>query len=102
MYKVQVLYPRPTDPDHFRNYYLNTHLPIAATLPGLKSSRYTFDVRSPEGEAPFFCIWEGEFTDEAAFGAAMQSDAGQKVAADVVNYATGGFTLIHYPVETFA
>ncbi len=102
MYRVLVLYPRPDDPDHFRDYYVGTHLPLAAALPGLVSSRYTFDVRSPHGDPPFFCIWEGEFADEAAFGAAMQSEAGAKVAADVVNYASGGYTLTHYPVETFA
>ncbi|MEI9851575.1 MAG: EthD family reductase [Sphingomonas sp.] len=58
MYRVLVLYSRPDDPDHFRDYYVGTHLPLAAALPGLVSSRYTFDVRSPHGDPPFFCIWK--------------------------------------------
>ncbi len=103
MYKVLVLYQTPDDPQHFKDYYLGTHLPLAKQLPGLEACRYTYDVRSPMGgDAPFFCIWEGQFADEAAFGAAMQSEAGAKVAGDAENYATGGYTLVHYPLEDFA
>jgi hypothetical protein len=46
--------------------------------------------------SPYFCVWEGEFADKAAFGAAVGSDIGQKTAADVANYATGGVMLLHY------
>ena len=102
MYKVLVLYPAPSDPDHFRRYYVETHLPLAAKLPGLKSSRYTFDVVGDGAEAPYFCIWEGEFEDGPSAGAAMQSEIGQRIAADVVNYATGGFQIVHYPLESLS
>jgi len=102
MYKVLVLYGKPADPDHFKNYYLDKHLPLASTLPGLKSSRYTFNVSGEGEDAPYFCIWEGEFEDGPSCGAAMQSEIGQKVAADVANYATGGHQVVHYPLETFA
>lgn len=100
MHKVIVLYNAPKDPEHFRSYYVKHHLPLAAQLPGLLSSHYSFDVRSPGGAAPFFCIWEGEFADEAAAGAAMGSPIGQKVAADVGNYADGGYTLLGFTPTT--
>ena len=32
-------------------------------------------------------------------GAAMQSPIGQKVAADVANYATGGVTIVHFDAQ---
>ena len=32
MHKLVVLYPPPTDPENFREYYVNTHLPLAVTL----------------------------------------------------------------------
>jgi uncharacterized protein (TIGR02118 family) len=98
MHKLVVLYPPPVDPDAFRAYYESTHVPLAATLPGLRAYRYALDVGSPGGESPYFCIFEGEFDDAAALGAAMSSPEGQKVAADVPNYATGGATLITYDV----
>ena len=90
MHKVLALYPQPKDPAHFKKYYEEKHLPLAAQMPGLISSRYTFAVEGVGAPSPYFCIWEGEFADAAAMGAAMQSPIGQKVAADVANYATGG------------
>jgi uncharacterized protein (TIGR02118 family) len=44
MHKLLVLYHEPNDPAHFRKYYAETHLPLASKLPGLKASRYSFDV----------------------------------------------------------
>ena len=93
MYKVIALYGTPKDPEHFRSYYENKHLPLAARLPGLMSSHYSFSI---QGTAACFCIWEGVFADADAALASMGSDIGQQVAADVSNYADGGFTLLHF------
>lgn len=98
MHKMLVLYGPPKDPAHFKAYYTGTHLPLAARLPGLKASRHAFDVAAMGGASPCFCVFEAEFSDAAAMGAAMASDAGKAVAADVKNYATGTVTILHYPV----
>jgi len=50
MHRLLVLYPPPSDPDHFRSYYEDTHLPLAAKLPGLRGYRYSVDVAAGEGE----------------------------------------------------
>src|ERR1700710_590741 len=94
MRKIVVLYGAPKDPEHFRRYYLENHLPLAARLPGLQASRHSFDIVSVNGVSPF-CMWEGEFEDGAALGAAMSSAIGHQVAADTANYATGGLTIFH-------
>jgi uncharacterized protein (TIGR02118 family) len=99
MHKVIVLYHPPKDPQHFRDYYERKHLPLAAKLPGLKSSRHSFDLASPAGPPPNFCIWEGEFLDAAAASAAMQSEIGGRVAADTANYADGGLVLFGFTPE---
>jgi uncharacterized protein (TIGR02118 family) len=99
MYKLIALYPQPTDPDHFRRYYEKRHLPLARTMPGLMASRHSFAVEGLGEASPWFCIWEGDFADKGAFEAAVASEAGQKTAADVANYATGGVTLIHYETK---
>lgn len=96
MHKILVLYPPPKSPDAFRRYYVDTHLPLAAKLPGLKASRHAFDVQGVGGPSPYFALWEGEFESAEAMGAAMGSPFGQAVAADVPNYATGGCTILHY------
>ncbi|MCW3066471.1 MAG: Ethyl tert-butyl ether degradation EthD [Solirubrobacterales bacterium] len=98
MHKLVVLYPPPVDPAAFRDYYESTHVPLAQTLPGLRSYQYAFDVGSPAGDSPYFCIFEAEFDDAAALGAAMGSPEGQTVAADVPNYATGGATMLTFDV----
>jgi 4-carboxymuconolactone decarboxylase len=96
MHRVLALYPPPKDPAHFKKYYVEKHLPLAAQMPGLLSSRHSFAIEGATGPSPYFCIWEGEFANAAAMAAATQSEIGQKVAADVANYATGGVTILHF------
>jgi uncharacterized protein (TIGR02118 family) len=98
MHKLLVLYPPPQDPEAFRAYYTETHLPLAARLPGLRGWRYAFETRAPDGSSPYFCIFEAEFDDAAALRSAMASPEGQAVAADVPNYAPEGATMISFDV----
>jgi uncharacterized protein (TIGR02118 family) len=100
MHKMIVLYPAPADPDHFREYYVSTHIPLVAKLPGILAWRYSFDVKSAPGETPYFAIFEADFADAAAMGAAMGSPEGAAVGADVANYATGGSFVLNYTVQT--
>ena len=99
MHKILVLYNKPKDPDHFRKYYVETHVPLAAKLPGLRAHRYSFNVEGLGAPSPYFCIFEAEFADAAAMGAALTSEMGAKVTADTANYASGGFTIVHYDVK---
>jgi uncharacterized protein (TIGR02118 family) len=99
MHKLVVLYPKPADPDHFRDYYVTNHLPLVTRMPGLLAWRYSFDVAATQGQTPYFAVFEAEFADAAAMTAARASPQGQQVATDVANYATGGAVVIHYPVQ---
>ena len=99
MHKLVVLYLEPTDPDHFRDYYVSTHLPLVARMPGLLAWRYSFDVAATQGQTPYFAVFEAEFADAAAMIASRESPQGRQVTADVANYATGGAVVIHYPVR---
>ncbi|GAA3277352.1 EthD family reductase [Dactylosporangium vinaceum] len=99
MHKLLVLYPEPADPEHFRHYYVTTHLPLVARLPGLLAWRYSFDVAATQGRTPYFAVFEAEFADAAAMTAARASPQGLEVTADVANYATGGAIVVHYPVR---
>lgn len=96
MYRLTVLYPPPADPERFRSHYLSTHLPLAAKLPGLRAMRYSLEVSAVEGDSPYFAVWEGEFDSAADMAAALSSEEGRAVVADVPNYATGGAQIIHY------
>ena len=99
MHRLLVLYPPPSDPDHFRSYYEDTHLPLVAKFPGLRGYRYSFDVAAGEGESPYYCVFEADFDDAAALSAAQESTEGQAVRADVPNYATGGVVVLNYELR---
>ncbi|GAA4431145.1 EthD family reductase [Georgenia halophila] len=99
MHKVLVLYPTPTDPAAFEEYYRNVHLPLARKLPGMLDHRFTLSVSAGDQESPYFAIFEADFPDEATYAASMASPEGQAVGADVPNYATGGAVVLHYDVE---
>ena len=99
MHKIVVLYPPQPDPEAFKAYYVEKHIPLARKLPGLQALRYTFNVQGVGGDSPYFCVFEAEFADGAALGAAMSSPEGEAVAADVPNFAKVPPTLIHYPIE---
>ena len=100
MHKLLVLYNKPKDPTHFRKYYVETHSPLVSKLPGLKASRYAFDVK-PLGsdKPPYFCVFEAEFESEAAMMDAFGSKEGQAVTGDVPKYASGGVTMLHFAVK---
>ncbi|MVU78589.1 EthD family reductase [Nocardia sp. ET3-3] len=99
MHRLLVLYPKPADPDHFRDYYVNNHLPLVKNWPGLLAWRYTFDVASTNGDSPYFAVFEADFPTATAMAEAQASEHGQRLTADVPNYATGGVVVIHYPVQ---
>ncbi|GHG02792.1 MULTISPECIES: EthD family reductase [Amycolatopsis] len=98
MHRLTVLYPPPADEAHFRDYYVGTHLPLAAKLPGLVQFQYSFDVAAVRGESKYFAVFHADFESAEAMARALGSEEGKAVAADVPNYATGGAELIHYPL----
>ena len=95
---LTVTYPAPSDPGRFKSYYEGVHLPLARQLPGLKSLTFAYPAQLGPAGAPY-CIFQGFFADEAAMIAALQSEIGAKVAADVPNYSPAGATLFHFQVQ---
>jgi len=95
MHCLTVLYPPPADPAQFRSYYEDTHLSLAKQFPSLK--RWHVAYPAPLGPAPApFCIFRAWFDSEAAMAAALQSEIGRRIAADVPNYSPGGATICHF------
>jgi uncharacterized protein (TIGR02118 family) len=89
MFKVLVWMRRREDltPEAFRAHWLQTHAPLVrASYEGLR--RYTVNpvVAVPRGEAPFDGIAEVVFDTREAFVAAVRSETGKAVAADLANF----------------
>lgn len=96
MHKLLVLYSMPTDVEHFRNYYVETHLPLVRKVSGIKGLRYSMDVNRFGGESPYFCVAEIEFEDRNSMKDALRSEEGRAMSADTENFASEGSVVLHY------
>lgn len=91
MAKLYAIYQQPADTAKFDAYYFNTHVPLAKTLPGLRSYEVTRgDVMGMAGKHAAYLVATLAFDSMAAIGAAMASPQGQATAADLANFATAG------------
>ena len=91
MAKLFAIYQHPKDAAAFDKYYYNTHVPLAKTIPGLRSYEVTRgDVMGMAGKHSAYLVAVLEFDSLAAIGAAMASPEGQATAADLANFAPSG------------
>ena len=91
MAKLFAIYQQPKDPAAFDSYYAKTHVPLAKTLPGLRSYEVSRgDVMGMGGKHGVYLVAVLEFDSVASIGAAMASPQGQATAADLANFASAG------------
>ncbi|CAN5590759.1 EthD family reductase [soil metagenome] len=91
MAKLLVMYSKPANAAAFDAYYFNKHVPLAKTIPGLRSYEVNAGaVVTPQGPSPHHLIATLTFDSMAAIGAAFASTEGQATAADLANFAQAG------------
>ena len=91
MAKLIAVYQQPKDPAAFDDYYFNKHVPLAKTIPGLKSYEVTTgEVMGMAGKHSVYLVAILEFESVEAIGAGMNSEQGQAAAADLANFASAG------------
>lgn len=101
MAKLFAIYQQPANPAEFDRYYFKTHVPLAKTLPGLRSYEVTRgDVMGMAGKHGAYLVAILEFDSMAAIGAAMSSPQGQATAADLANFASAGVDVMMGETET--
>jgi uncharacterized protein (TIGR02118 family) len=89
--KIVVLYTHPDDTDAFDKHYLETHMPLTRTLPGLQRAEVGRIVAAADGgEQTYFRVTELYFADQAALGAAVGSPEGTATTADYQKIAPPG------------
>lgn len=95
MTKLLVLYNKPADVASFDSYYFGKHVPLAKTIPGLRSYEVNDGpVGTPQGPAPYHLVAILTFDSMAAIGAAFASKEGQATAGDLANFAQAGAQLL--------
>ena len=97
MAKLVVIYGKPQDVAAFDSYYEGTHVPLAKAIPGVRDYEVSKGaVMTPAGPAEAHLIATIEFDDMAAIQAAFASPEGQRAAADVQKFATGGVQMLMF------
>jgi uncharacterized protein (TIGR02118 family) len=92
-----VLYKTPKDPAAFDRYYVETHIPIAKKVPGLKSYRVSKGgVGTPTGLSGVHLVATLTFDSMAALQAGLGSPEGGAAAGDVPNFASGGVDFLMF------
>lgn len=99
MAKLIAIYKTPQDTAAFDHYYAATHVPLAWTIPGLRSYDIsTGGVASPAGPSGVHLVATLAFDSLEDLQAGLSSPEGQATAADLGNFADGGVDL--YMFET--
>jgi uncharacterized protein (TIGR02118 family) len=94
---VIALYNMPADPDAFDRHYIETHIPLGKTMPGLRSLVVSQGpVVTPQGPAPYHQVAVLTFDSLDAIRAAFDSPEGQATAADAPNFAQAGATVLMF------
>ena len=101
MAKIIATYLQPKDAAVFDDYYFNKHVPLAKTVPGLRSYEVTRgDVMGMAGKHGAYLVAILEFDSMAAIQAALASPQGQATAADLANFAGAGVDLMMSETRT--
>jgi uncharacterized protein (TIGR02118 family) len=97
MAKLVVMYSKPADAAAFDAYYFGKHVPLAKTIPGLRSYEVSASpVATPQGPSPYHLIATLTFDSMEAIGAAFVSSQGQATAADVATFAQAGVQMLMF------
>ena len=97
MAHVVVMYKTPKDAAAFDKYYVETHIPLAKKIPGLRKYEISQGpVATPAGPSGFHLIATLYFDNMAAVQAGFGSAEGKAAAADVQKFATGGADIIMF------
>jgi uncharacterized protein (TIGR02118 family) len=95
MAKLVVLYGPPQDTAAFDAHYIQTHVPLAEKVPGLRRFEHGRVLAAADGsDPPYYWIAELSFDDVAALQAGLASPEGQATGEDAGRLATGGVTML--------
>lgn len=91
MHRMTILYGVPTDPDRFRRYYYDTHIPIAKRMKGLTGWNLSW-IDDPASQ--YLLVAELYAESAAAMDAILASPEGVAASADLDNFVTGGVVFL--------
>ena len=94
MYAVLILFGEPVDPAAIARHVEETHRPLLDGLPGAEAVGMKWVAGRLAGELALHLVIEIGFATEAALQDSLNSPAGQAMARDYPNFASGGVTIL--------
>ena len=102
MVNVMALFGMPLDLAVFDEYFAAKHQPLLLHVPNVEQLVINRIAGAASGESPFYLIVELHFPSEQAMQEGLNSEAGQAMASDMGNFASGGVTVLFSQVTTQA
>ncbi len=100
MVKVLVLFGVPDDQAGFERHFEYDHHPLLLQVPHLKQLDVNRIAGAAKGESPFYMVVEMHFTSEQDLQQGLNSEAGQAMASDLSQFASGGATVLFAQSES--
>jgi uncharacterized protein (TIGR02118 family) len=94
MIKLTALYKKPTNIDAFEQHYAQVHIPLVEKIPGIRKTEWTRFLASPQGEAPYYMMYEMYFDSMDSYQAAMKSEENKAAGQDLLSFAKDLVTLM--------
>jgi uncharacterized protein (TIGR02118 family) len=94
MVKLIALYKKPADVDAFEQHYAQVHIPLVEKIPGIRKTEWTRFLASPQGEAPYYMMYEMYFDSMESYRAAMKSEENKIAGQDLLLFARDSVTLM--------
>ncbi len=95
------VYKTPKNIEAFNAYYFSKHVPVAKSIPGLRSYRVSEGaVGLPVDPGGVHLVALLEFDSAEAIRKAIASPQGQATAGDLANFADGGVDLMVFDTKT--
>ena len=92
--KVLVLFGKPLDSAEFDRHFETVHRPLLKKVSTVQGVSINHVSGSVTGETPFHLVLELCFASEEAMQDGLNSEAGQTMARDYANFASGGVTVL--------
>ncbi len=92
--KVLILFGKPVDEDLFGHHFESVHRKLLEDFEGLQRCAINYVAGAVTGESPFHLLVELQFATETEMQRALNSAAGQAMARDFTNFASGGVSVL--------
>lgn len=102
MHKLTILYGHADDPAAFREYYEQTHVPLARSMSQLIGWNLIWLDADPQQPSPYRLIAELITATKADMDAMLASEAGTAARDDLANFVTGTVTFLSGKVTEVA